>query len=94
MRIISKGFERRNETFNSLKNKEEVVNPWYFWEEEMPHSRLDQSSLVPSTQQVAKKSPDFATSFFEKCGLSQYSCGPRENIAIILYDYISERLDG
>ena len=38
--------------------------------------------------------PDFATSFFEKCGLSQYSCGPRENIAIILYDYISERLDG
>ena len=40
------------------------------------------------------KRPDFATSFFEKCGLSQCSRGSREKTAIILYDYISERLDG
>ena len=39
-------------------------------------------------------SPDFAISFFEKCCLSQYSRGSREKTAIILYDYISERLDG
>ena len=38
--------------------------------------------------------PEFATSFFEKCGLSQYSRGPREKNAIILCNYISERLDG
>ena len=37
--------------------------------------------------------PEFATSFSEKCGLSQCSRGPREKAAIIFSTYISERLD-
>ena len=37
--------------------------------------------------------PEFATSFSEKCGLSQCSRGPREKTAIIFSTYISERLD-
>ena len=37
--------------------------------------------------------PEFATSFFEKRGLSQCSRGSREKSAIIFSTYISERLD-
>ena len=34
--------------------------------------------------QTVAAHPDFATSFFEKCGLSQCSRGSREKTAIIL----------
>ena len=42
---------------------------------------------------VFGRSPDFATSFFEKRGLSQCSRGSREKSTIIFGDYISVNLD-
>ena len=53
---------------------------------------LAQSGAGVAVVPIDPKLPDFATCFFEKCGLSQCSRGPREKVAIILYDYISEHL--
>ena len=52
-----------------------------------------QLGLRPTARLDARNRPDFATSFFEKCGLSQCSRGWREKTAIICSNHILENLD-